>query len=89
LPSYFVRLIAWPARTRLQSSVLEFFDAFLAVVSFVGQRGYVIPAESFDEVDQGLGLIGVGRNDAREVLEPCLVTQFHASRSIADLRYLK
>lgn len=78
-----------PHSTCFSGYLLEGVDAALAVVSLGGQRGDVVPAHGFDDVQHGLGLVGVRRHHAGEELVAAVVAQLRGGGSVADLRDLR
>lgn len=59
------------------------------VAALGGQGGDVVPLEGFDNVHHGLGLVGVGRDDAGEEVVAAVVAQVWCSGGVADLGDLR
>lgn len=59
------------------------------VAALGGQGGDIVPLEGFDNVHHGLGLVGVGRDDAGEEVVAAVVTQVWCSGGVADLGDLR
>ena len=68
--------------------LLEGGDTLLAVLALGGHGGDVGPAHDLGDLDHGLGLEVVGRDDAGEELEAGLVRQLGRGRRVADLGHL-
>ena len=73
----------------LLGEVDERGNPFLAVLALRGHSAHVPPAHDLGDLDHGLGLKVVGRDDAGEVLETGLVAQLSRGRRVADLRNLE
>lgn len=63
----------------------EGLHAALAVVPLRGQRGHVVPAHCRDDVNHGLGLVGVRRHHAGEKVVAAVVAQLRSRGGVADL----
>lgn len=65
--------------------LLEGVHAALSIVPLGRQRGDVVPAHGFHDVQHGLGLVGVRRHHAGEELVAAVVAQLGGGGSVADL----
>lgn len=74
--------------TSLPGDLHEGLHTTLTVVSFRCQCGDVVPAQSFDNIQHGLSLVGVRRNHPREEVISIVVTELWSRGCIAHLRDL-
>ena len=64
--------------TGLSGDLHEGVDAALPVVALGRQRGHVVPAQSFDDVQHGLSLVRVRRNHPREEVVAVVVAELRS-----------